>query len=195
MHAWDNLVKKPRAKIMREFLLVFHLLVTLVLIGVILIQRGEDAGAGGGSGGLPGARSGKNPLTRVTAILAAIFFADCLGMAILIRKDSQIGTEPIGKSESAPKPSGTLPAVAAKPVPVVVNGQKNQQKPVSEQQSSVNPSGQASGAKSAPVSSRSPAEASKPVVMTDSKKKPLKSSSKSSAKAKKKSKDRVKKSA
>lgn len=177
---------------MREFLLVFHLLVTLVLIGVILIQRGEDAGAGGGSGGLPGARSGKNPLTRVTAILAAIFFADCLGMAILIRKDSQIGTEPIGKSESAPKPSGALPAVAAKQAIAVVS---NKDKSDSAQRSSADDSGRTSGAKSAPVSSASPAVASKPVVMTDSKKKPLKSSSKTNAKAKKKSKDRVKKSA
>ena len=178
---------------MREFLLVFHLLVTLVLIGVILIQRGEDAGAGGGSGGLPGARSGKNPLTRVTAILAAIFFADCLGMAILIRKDSQIGTEPIGKSESAPKPSGALPVVAAKQAVGAVGSNNDQSH--SAQRSSADDSGRTSGAKSAPVSSASPAVASKPVVMTDSKKKPLKSSSKTNAKAKKKSKDRVKKSA
>ncbi len=171
---------------MRVFLLVFHLLVTLILIGVILVQRGEDAGAGGGSGGLPGARSGKNPLTRVTAVLAAIFFADCLGMAFLIKEESKIGSEAVAKSEgAATKPSVALPVVAEKPVPVVVNGQKNQQKPGSEQQSSVNPSGQASGVKSAPVSSRSPAEASDPGAVAASKKKALKSKSKQSAKKKK----------
>ena len=32
---------------MRNFLLVFHLLLTLIMIGVILIQRGEDASASG----------------------------------------------------------------------------------------------------------------------------------------------------
>jgi protein translocase SecG subunit len=194
MHAWDNLVKKPRAKIMREFLLVFHLLVTLVLIGVILIQRGEDAGAGGGSGGLPGARSGKNPLTRVTAVLAAIFFADCLGMAILIREESKIGSETTEKSEAAPTKSvDALPIVAEKQVP----GAKNSLKSDSGQRPSVDGVG-ATASKSAPVSSSVPKispVASKPSVVTESKKKPLKSTSKHSAKAKKKGKERVKKSA
>lgn len=96
---------------MRVFLLVFHLLVTLVLIGVILIQRGEDAGAGGGGGGLPGTRSGKNPLTRVTAILAVIFFADCLGMAILIREESKIGGDQLVVEEKAAKTEPILPIV------------------------------------------------------------------------------------
>ncbi len=179
---------------MRIFLLVFHLLVTLVLIGVILVQRGEDAGAGGGSGGLPGARSGKNPLTRVTAVLAAIFFADCLGMAFLIKEESKIGSEAMGKSEAAAtKPSVALPVVAAKQVPVGVNGQKNQQKPGSEQQSSVNSAGPESGVKSVPVSTVSPAVAPRPSAVAESKKKPLKGASKQSAKTKKKGKDRVKK--
>ncbi len=178
---------------LRNFLLVFHLLVTLVLIGVILIQRGEDAGAGGGSGGLPGARSGKNPLTRVTAVLAAIFFADCLGMAILIKEDSKIESEAIGKSEAvAPtKPSDAVPVVAAKPVPVAANEQKNDQQSKSEQGPSVDRAGKtASGVNSVTVS---PAVPSKSGAVAESKKKPLKSGSKQSAKTKKKGKDRVKK--
>ena len=78
---------------MRIFLLVLHLLLTLVMISVILIQRGEDANAGSSSGygAMPGARSGKSLLTRVTSILAAIFFANCIGMAILVRKESKLG--------------------------------------------------------------------------------------------------------
>jgi preprotein translocase subunit SecG len=177
---------------LRNFLLVFHLLVTLVLIGVILIQRGEDAGAGGGSGGLPGARSGKNPLTRVTAVLAAIFFADCLGMAILIKEDSKIESEAIGKSEAAPtKPSDALPVVEEKPVPVAANEQKNDQQSKSEQGSSVDLAGKtASGVNSVAVS---PAVPLKSGSVAESKKKPLKSGPKQSAKTKKKGKDRVKK--
>ena len=78
---------------MRIFLLVLHLLLTLVMISVILIQRGEDANAGSSSGygAMPGARSGKSLLTRVTSILAAIFFANCIGIAIKVRKDSKLG--------------------------------------------------------------------------------------------------------
>ena len=99
---------------MRVFLLVFHLLVTLILIGIILIQRGEDAGAGGGGSGLPGARSGKNPLTRVTAVLAAIFFADCLGMAILIRQESKIGGDAVVKNP-VPQTSATESSTSRSP--------------------------------------------------------------------------------
>ena len=89
---WVTLEKKdPRELYLRYFLLVFHLLLTLVMIGVILMQRGEDASAGSGSGGgMPGARSGKNFLTRLTAILAGIFFANCVVMAILVRKESKL---------------------------------------------------------------------------------------------------------
>jgi protein translocase SecG subunit len=78
---------------MRIFLLVLHLLLTLVMISVILIQRGEDANAGSSSGygAMPGSRSGKSLLTRVTSILAALFFANCIGMAIRIRKESKLG--------------------------------------------------------------------------------------------------------
>jgi preprotein translocase subunit SecG len=184
---------------MRVFLLVFHLLVTLVLIGVILIQRGEDAGAGGGSGGLPGARSGKNPLTRVTAVLATIFFADCLGMAILIKEESKIGSEAEGKSESLPPPSPTKPSVLLpvnreKQGPVTVNDQTNKQKSDSGQPSNMDGAGKAgSNVKSPVVSKVAPSVASKPGVVTE--KKSVKSRLNQGGKTKKKSKDRLKKSA
>ena len=74
------------------FLLVFHLLVTLVMIGVVLLQKGEDAGAGmaGNSTGMFSARGAKNVLTRATAILATLFFANCLLLAVLVQKNSRL---------------------------------------------------------------------------------------------------------
>jgi len=100
---------------MRIFLLVFHVLLTLVMIGVILIQRGEDASSGSGSGGgLPGARSGRNALTRVTSILASIFFANCIYMAILVRKESKIGlTETAEKKDAVVDGSGKASSKAS----------------------------------------------------------------------------------
>lgn len=74
---------------MRVFLLVFHMIITLIMIGVILIQKGEDASAGSG-GGLPGARSGKNFLTHATAFLASIFLIGCVVMARWVREESKI---------------------------------------------------------------------------------------------------------
>ncbi len=94
---------------MRFFLLVFHLLLTLVMIGVILMQRGEDASAGSGSGGgMPGGRSGKNFLTRATAILASVFFANCIVMAVLVRRESKLNMgsklPDVEKKASLPQP-------------------------------------------------------------------------------------------
>jgi protein translocase SecG subunit len=179
---------------MRVFLLVFHLLVTLVLIGVILVQRGEDAGAGGGSGGLPGARSGKNPLTRVTAVLATIFFADCLGMAILIREESQIGTTSVTKNETTSiKPSSkALPVMEAKQAPVVLPVVANDQKNT-EKKPDVNLSGGTSGVKSPVVSKARPVLVPKSGTVSQSKSKTAKSTLKKNSKAKRKSKDLGKK--
>ena len=70
-------------------LLVVHLLVTLALIGVVLIQRSEGGGLGiGTSQGMGGFMSGRgttNLLTRTTAILGTIFFALSLTLALLNR--------------------------------------------------------------------------------------------------------------
>ncbi len=70
-------------------LLVVHLLVTLALIGVVLIQRSEGGGLGvGTSQGMGSFMSGRgtaNLLTRTTAILAAAFFVLSMGLALLNR--------------------------------------------------------------------------------------------------------------
>lgn len=73
---------------MQTVLIVIHLMVVLALIGVVLIQRSEGGGLGiggnsGGSGGFFSARGSANLLTRVTAILAAVFFVTSLGLTIM----------------------------------------------------------------------------------------------------------------
>jgi len=83
-------------------LIVFHLLVTLVLIGVILLQKGEDGGAAGGGVTNPlfSTRASKNGLTMATSILATIFFLNCIVLAILIRNESRLS-----QSTSNPPPA------------------------------------------------------------------------------------------
>jgi protein translocase SecG subunit len=68
-------------------LLIFHILVTLVLIGVILLQKGEDMNESAKAGS---SRGGQSLLTRITVIAAGFFFGDCILMAILVRLDAQI---------------------------------------------------------------------------------------------------------
>ncbi|MFD2207335.1 preprotein translocase subunit SecG [Kiloniella antarctica] len=78
---------------MNEVLLVIHLLITLSLISVVLVQKSEGgglgmggSGSGGGSGGFGGFLTGQgtaNLLTRTTAILAAAFIASSLLLTVL----------------------------------------------------------------------------------------------------------------
>ena len=78
---------------MTTVLLIIHLFVTLALIGVVLIQRSEGGGLGiGSSQGMGSFMSGRgtaNLLTRATAILAAIFMALSLTLALLNRGASR----------------------------------------------------------------------------------------------------------
>lgn len=79
-----------------KLLLVIHVIITLAMIGVILIQRSEGGGlglGGGGSGanGMFTARGAANFLTRATAILATLFMVNCVVMTIVASR--QIKTE------------------------------------------------------------------------------------------------------
>ena len=98
---------------MTTVLLIIHLFVTIALIGIVLIQRSEGGGLGIGSsqgmGSFMGGRGTANLLTRTTAILATIFFALSLSLALLNR-----GTAGQGRSLlDAPVPAA--PAAPAGP--------------------------------------------------------------------------------
>ena len=74
---------------MQTLILTIHILIALALIGAVLLQRSEGGGlgigggGGGGGGGFMTARGTANMMTRVTAILAACFFATSLILAIM----------------------------------------------------------------------------------------------------------------
>ncbi|GJE32789.1 preprotein translocase subunit SecG [Methylobacterium oxalidis] len=73
---------------MQTVLIVVHLLIVLALIAVVLLQRSEGGLGlgGGGSGGVSGFMTGRgqaNALTRATAILAALFFATSMTLAVM----------------------------------------------------------------------------------------------------------------
>lgn len=73
---------------METVLIVIHLMVVFALVVVVLLQRSEGGalgmgGGGGGGGGFMSARGAANALTKVTAVLAATFFATSIALAIL----------------------------------------------------------------------------------------------------------------
>ena len=75
---------------METILLVIHLMVAIFLVCVILMQRSNGGaldGLGGGSGAnsILSARGTGNFLTKLTAILATIFFVTSLSLSLLYK--------------------------------------------------------------------------------------------------------------
>lgn len=73
---------------MITFVLILHIVVTVSLVGLVLIQKNEGGGlgmGGGNMGGMMSARGTANLLTRTTAVLAALFFISTLGLAIYFK--------------------------------------------------------------------------------------------------------------
>jgi len=95
-------------------LLIIHLFVTLALIGVVLIQRSEGGGLGIGTaqgmGSFMSGRGTANLLTRATAILATVFMALSLALALMNRGTSGVGSSILDTPVSAPAPVAPAPA-------------------------------------------------------------------------------------
>ena len=84
--------------------LIVHTLIALLIITLVLLQRGKGADAGaafgaGASGTVFGARGSSSFFSRATAICAALFFASSLALAYL---SSQASTAPSSLLENAP---------------------------------------------------------------------------------------------
>lgn len=121
---------------MDTVLIVIHLIIAVALVCVVLMQRtaqdggGLVGGGGGGStmGGLFTARGSANLLTRTTAILATLFMAMSLLLAIVAgqqHKGKSIGEEiapmaaPAKAENEKAEKNAAQPTAPAKPaVPV-----------------------------------------------------------------------------
>jgi preprotein translocase subunit SecG len=74
--------------------IVVHLLVALGVVGLVLVQQGKgaDAGASFGSGASAtvfGSQGSATFLSRVTGILAAVFFITSLGLAYFAKEKAE----------------------------------------------------------------------------------------------------------
>ena len=67
---------------------VFHVLISMTLVGLILMHSGRDAGLGG-MGFTPASQGGthivERNLTRLTVIVGLIFLADTIGLFQLLK--------------------------------------------------------------------------------------------------------------
>ena len=107
-------------------LLVVMILISLALAGVVLLQRSEGGalGMGGGPSGFMSARGAGNLLTKVTWILAALFFACALSLTILGNVErgnrSIVDADAVGDLATPPPTAGAQdpaqdPAAPAQP--------------------------------------------------------------------------------
>src|SRR6185369_10098377 len=70
-------------------LLVIEIIVSVVLVGVVLLQRSEGGvlGQGGSPGGFMTARGAGDLMTRITWILGALFFILALALTLLAGRE------------------------------------------------------------------------------------------------------------
>ncbi len=78
---------------LQSIVLMFHVAVALLIVALVLLQRGQGASAGtgfgaGASGTVFGARGSASFLSRATAVLATLFFATSLSLAYLARQQT-----------------------------------------------------------------------------------------------------------
>lgn len=76
---------------MELLLLALHAMIVIALIGVVLVQRSDGGalGLGGGGGGFMTSRGAANVLTRTTSVLAALFFATSIALALIAKSAEQ----------------------------------------------------------------------------------------------------------
>ncbi|WP_323845306.1 preprotein translocase subunit SecG [Microbulbifer magnicolonia] len=79
---------------MEKLVLIFHVLTALSIIGLILLQQGKGAEAGasfgaGASQTVFGSQGSGNFFSRLTAIMATVFFVTSLGLALLSKQGAE----------------------------------------------------------------------------------------------------------
>lgn len=85
-----------------------------MIIALVLLQKGKGAEAGaafgaGASGTVFGAQGSTNFLSRATAVLAALFFANCLALAYLGSQRATPTSLLEGVGESSQSDPGAIP--------------------------------------------------------------------------------------
>ncbi len=105
---------------MEQFVLIMHVIVSVLLIALILSQQGKGAevGASFGSGAsqtIFGSQGSGNFLTHVTAVLVALFFITSLSLSYLAARNTQL--EDLDTLLKTVEPAVTQPATPDQEIP------------------------------------------------------------------------------
>ncbi|ARB83591.1 MULTISPECIES: preprotein translocase subunit SecG [Yersinia] len=105
---------------MYEALLVFFLLISIGLVALIMLQQGKGADMGasfgaGASATLFGSNGSGNFMTRMTALLATLFFVISLILGNMSTNQGHTGSEWENLGTPAKTEQATAPVAPAKP--------------------------------------------------------------------------------
>jgi preprotein translocase subunit SecG len=83
---------------MENIVIVVHVLVALAIIGLVLLQQGKGAEAGasfgaGASQTVFGSQGGGDFFSKLTAVLAAVFFVTSFSLAIIAKNHSVVASD------------------------------------------------------------------------------------------------------
>jgi preprotein translocase subunit SecG len=117
---------------MATLILIVHLIVSLFLIVIVLIQGGKGAEMGAAFGGssqtLFGARGAATFFSKLTTVAAVVFMISSFLLAIVTREASVLSKVPAATQQQSPVPQGaTGPIPGAQPVQPAPSGQPAQQ--------------------------------------------------------------------
>jgi preprotein translocase subunit SecG len=106
---------------MHTIVVVIHIIVSLALVSIVLLQHGKGAGIGaafGGSSQTVFGSTGAAPfLAKLTAIVAILFMCTSLGLTFMGRQQEPSVMQGAGKPAAA-KPATATPATPAPAAPV-----------------------------------------------------------------------------
>ena len=97
---------------MEQFILIFHFVIAVALIGLILLQQGKGAEAGasfgaGASQTVFGSSGGWNFFSKTTAILATVFFVTSLSLAIVAKNRTVVDDGLLPELSEIPMPAAS----------------------------------------------------------------------------------------
>lgn len=105
---------------MRIFLVSLHVIVSAILIGMVLLQKGKGADIGAAFGGASqtvfGPRGAQSFLARLTTAAAVIFMITSLGLALTTGSRTSV-MENVKQEQAAPAAPLVPPAPTPAPMP------------------------------------------------------------------------------
>ena len=113
--------------LLHTVILTVHIIAGLSVIGFVLLQHGKGADMGaafgsGASGSLFGATGSAHFLSRVTAVLAAVFFLTSLGLSYIATSRPRVSgsvmdSAPVQTTPAVPVQTPEAPASKVKDIP------------------------------------------------------------------------------